>query len=130
MSVRKVLQDISTNGYNYPKHDKFEYYYPKIKLFEFIYKQSIVGQEAYYKTCMFAAYKTSNNQDILERMPYFVFNNSSIFLNEFIDIENKGEGGDGASGAAEDMQATAKNTMNETMGSTKSMMRGMKLPKN
>lgn len=126
MSTKKVLQDISINPEKYPIKVKFEQFYPRIELFEFIYKQSIVSQHDYYQACSFASFKTSNNQNILETLPYYVFNNNMIFLNEFIESENSSNGGKDSD--ADSMQNTAKNTMKETMGSTKNMMSGIKLP--
>lgn len=60
-----------------------------------IYRQSIVNLEDLSKMLALISYKTSNNQEILERMPFWRFNNLSIALNEIIEEENKGNNGEG-----------------------------------
>ena len=117
MSANQVLRDISINGYKYPIPKTFEYIYPQIKLFEYIYLNSIIGQEEYYEISTLISYKTSNNQEIINRMPFYVFNNFQVFLTKLMEKEANGNG------EGNNTQETMQNTMGQTMGQTKSMFK-------
>ncbi len=94
-------------------------------LSKFIYSQSIIDLNSFYKTCTLIAYKTSNNQEQLDKMPYYIFNNFTTYLNEIVEEENKKSGGDGDN----DMMGNANKMMSSQMASAKSMMSGFSKPK-
>lgn len=96
-------------------------------LLRFVYNQSIIDLSNYYKTCTLISYKTSNNQEQLDKMPFYVFNNFTVYLNEIVEEENKGQSGDGKDSSG--MMQNANKMMSGHMNSAKSMMSGMKLPK-
>ncbi len=96
-------------------------------LSRFIYGQSIIDLNSFYKTCTLIAYKTSNNQQQLDSMPYYIFNNFTSYLNEIVEEENKKQGGDDSSGG--NMMQNANKMMSNQMTSAKSMMGGFKTPK-
>lgn len=127
MSANQVLKDISINGYKYPNPKTFEYYYPQIKLFEYIYLNSIIGQEEYYEISALISYKSSNNQAIINEMPFYVFNNYQVFLTKLMKREaNEDENKDG-----NNPQEMMQNTMGQAMNQTKSMFKQSmpKMPK-
>lgn len=95
-------------------------------LSRFIYSQSAIDLNSYYKTCTLIAYKTSNNQEQLDKMPYYIFNNFTLYLNEIVEEENKKSGGDNA---GNDMMGNANKMMQGHMSSAKSMMSGFSKPK-
>ena len=96
-------------------------------LSKFVYSQSIIDLNSFYKTCTLIAYKTSNNQEQLDKMPYYIFNNFTTFLNEIVEEENKKQGGE--EGAGSDMMGNANKMMQGHMNSAKSMMSGFSKPK-
>lgn len=105
---KQILQDISTNiGSNPYKNESNAWYgiFSESYLLTYIYRQSIVPQKDFYKTCVLISYKTSNSQSEIEQMPYYVFNNFVAFLNEIIEEENNGTSGENNS-AAEHMAET------------------------
>ena len=62
-------------------------------------------------------------------MPFYVFSNYTIFLNEIIEEENKGQKGDGRDNDPGGMMSNAQNTMKSTMSGAKNMMGNMRMPK-
>ena len=116
---KQILQDISTNiGSNPYKNESAAWYgiFPESFLLTYIYRKSIVPQKDFYKTCALISYKTSNSQSEIEQMPYYVFNNFVVFLNEIIEEENNGKSGENNSAAEQ---------MAETQGMFKSQMHSM-----
>lgn len=84
----------------------------------------------YYRTSTIISYKTSNNQEIIDNMPYYVFNNFMVYLNEIIEKENGGKSGDEETHASEQMAASmqkAKSMMPSGIKSPK--LPGIKMPK-
>lgn len=84
----------------------------------------------YYRTSTIISYKTSNNQEIIDNMPYYVFNNFMVYLNEIIEKENGGKSGDEETRASEQMAASmqkAKSMM--PSGSGLGIGSGIKSPK-
>lgn len=127
LSPLKILQDISINRFQFS--EDHGYLSGPIKYFvlaKFIYFNSIINLNDYYKTCTLISYKTSNNQEQIDKMPYYIFSNYVAFLNEIIEEENKGQKGNSNDN---DPMANAQNTMKNTMSGAKNMMSGMKLPK-
>lgn len=59
-------------------------------------------------------------------MPFYIFNNFTIYLNEIVEEENKGQKGNND---ADGVMGNANKMMQGHMSSAKSMMSGMKLPK-
>jgi hypothetical protein len=93
----------------------FDDFYPQSTLLQFIYKNSIIDQKEYYKTCVLISSETSNNQQDCENMEFYVFNNYMIILNEIIENKNAGNGNNGDSDAS--------NNFNKTMSQAKSMIK-------
>lgn len=132
MSPIEILRAISTDDIVFPD-ERYQIIYflsGMIKsyfLSKFIYSQSVIDLKSFYKTCTLIAYKTSNNQEQLEKMPYYIFNNFTIYLNEIVDEENKKSGGDDSD--ASGMMGNANKMMSSNMASAKSMMSGISKPK-
>lgn len=132
LSPIKILQAISTDEITFPdiKYEIIYFLSGMIKTYflsKFIYSQSIIDLNNFYKTCTLIAYKTSNNQEQLDKMPYYIFNNFTSYLNEIVEEENKNQGGDNNSG--NDMMGNANKMMQGHMNSAKSMMSGFSKPK-
>jgi len=88
---------------------------------------SIIGQEEYYEISALISYKSSNNQAIINEMPFYVFNNYQVFLTKLMKREaNEDENKDG-----NNPQEMMQNTMGQAMNQTKSMFKQSmpKMPK-
>lgn len=129
LSQRQILQDISNNVYNLSKIKESIWYgvFPQSFLLTFIFRQSIISQQDYYKTCVLISYKTSNNQSEIDKMPFYVFNNFVGFLNEIIEEENKSNTNDNDSPG--DMMKSASNMFKNNMSSAKSAFGNIHKPK-
>lgn len=130
----KTLQDILTDNIKLADKSDFGYFYPKFDLHKFVYKQSIINMDDYYRTSTIISYKTSNNQEIIDNMPYFVFNNFMVYLNEIIEKENGGKSDDEENHASEQMAASmqkAKSMMpsGSGLGIKSPKLPGIKTPK-
>lgn len=88
-----------------------------------LYKESKISLEDYERACMVITYKTSDNQDVIDRMPFYRFNNRLIILGEMIESESGDKKNDGS-----DSDESPQNQFKETMGNAKSMMKGLKPP--
>lgn len=93
-----------------------------------IYKASKVNQEDYYESCALIAYKTSNNQNIIDSWPFWQFNNFLTFLNRILEKEN---GGEKNGENPDDPSSQANKNMQGMMSNAKNMMKGStpKVPK-
>jgi hypothetical protein len=128
LSVSHLFQNISDNyDYNnleYIQKDIFDFF-QYLEINKFIYNNSKISVSDFYKSCCFISYKTSNNQHEIEKMPFYVFNNFNIYLNDILKAENKGSG-DSENTSPEDqfnkMQSSAKSNF-------KSMSSNFKMPK-
>lgn len=121
--MSQVFQNINEDyEFKEDTNDLFEFF-PYHILNQFIYNNSRISVSEFYKACCMISYKTSNNQQAIEKMPFYVFNNFNVYLHEILEAENKGSGGE--QGTAEDqynrMQSQAKSNM-------KSMQSGFKMP--
>lgn len=88
-----------------------------------LYIESKISLEDFERSCMIITYKTSDNQDIIDNMPFYRFNNRLIILGEMLDAENGKKPGENS-----DNQENPNNAFKETMGNAKSMMKGLKPP--
>ena len=88
-----------------------------------LYKESKISLEDYERACMILTYKTSDNQDVIDRMPFYRFNNRLIILGEMLESESGDKKNDGS-----DSDESPGNQFKETMGNAKSMMKGLKPP--
>lgn len=130
LSPIEILRDISTDSFIFPDatHQIINYLSGLIKTYilsKFIYSQSAVDLNNHYKTCTLIAYKTSNNQEQLDKMPYYIFNNFTSYLNEIVEEENKKQGG----GDGGDAMGNANKMLSGQMNSAKSMLSGVSKPK-
>ncbi len=130
LSQRQILQDISNNIYSLSKIKESVWYsvFPQSFLLTFIFKQSIISQQDYYKTCVLISYKTSNNQSEIDKMPFYIFNNFIGFLNEIIEEENKSNTNDNDSSSG-DMMKSANNMFKDNMSAAKSAFGNIHKPK-
>lgn len=88
-----------------------------------LYKESKISLEDYERACMVITYKTSDNQDVIDRMPFYRFNNRLIILGEMLESESGDKKNDGS-----DSDESPQNQFKKTMGNAKSMMKGLKPP--
>lgn len=121
-SLVQLLKDFSTKdisslleqyGYRESKENGF----PTMQDF---YKMSKINTENHYETCMLMSIKTSNNQEIIDRMEYNKFLILAKNLNKYIEAENNANGGEG--GQKEEIN----NEMDSMKAKSQSMMSGMK----
>lgn len=85
------------------------------------YKMSIVNLENHYDTCLMMSVKTSNNQEVLDRMPFNKFAKLVKSLQKYIEAENKANSG-------ESHKEYTEETMNNMRQTTSGMMSQMKKP--
>jgi hypothetical protein len=109
------------DNFSLPKID-FDTFHKNALLYQFIYKQSIVNQDDYYKTCTLISFKTANNQDIIDKMPFYVFNNFMIYLKDIMEEENNSNGG--GNNTADGLKSDASKQLGSTMGKAKAMLPG------
>lgn len=131
LSQRQILQDISNNVYNLSKIKESIWYgvFPQSFLLSFIFRQSIISQKDYYKTCVLISYKTSNNQTEIDNMPFYVFNNFISFLNEIIEEENKTNSNDNEQPPGNDMMKSANSMFKNNISAAKSTFGNLHKPK-
>lgn len=96
-----------------------------------IYKLSKIDIAEYERACTLLEYKTGTNQDILDKLAFYRFNNKMIFLNEIIEQENKNNG---AENQDENSPNNPKSMADNMMRQAKSNMKiptlpSMKIPK-
>lgn len=122
LSQKQILQDISTNKIDLTKVNENLWFsvFPHAFLTHYIFKQSIIDIAEYYKTCVLISYKTANSQQQIDDMPFYVFNNFVVYLNEIIEEENKSENGNGNE-SGQDMMKSASGMMNSQMANAKNM---------
>lgn len=73
----------------------------------------------FYDGCLMMSIKTSNNQEIIDRMPFHRYLNLSESLNKYIEMENKANGS-GEGNPAEDQMNQVKANSEEMMNKVKS----------
>lgn len=86
----------------------------------FLYQNSKIDLSKIYDDFIVMSVKTSNNQDIIDKMPYWKFINLTKKLGKYIESENKTNNGSG--GGAEEQT-------NKLMSNAKSSLPKTKLPK-
>lgn len=93
-----------------------------------IYNACKVNLEDFGESCALIAYKTSNNQEVVNSWPFWQFNNFLTYLNRILEKEN---GGEKNGENQENPTSNAHKSMQDMMGSAKSMMKGIspKAPK-
>lgn len=92
-----------------------------------IYSRSKIDIESYYKNCFLIAYKTSNNQDVIDRLPFWQFNNMVAFLEEFLTEENGGKKKEKEE--ENNPMSYAKDMIGSAMKNAKGMMGSVGMPK-
>lgn len=101
--------------------NSFSNYYKDFDLFAMIYRNSKIDISAYGKTSALISYKTSNTQEVIDNMEFYVFNNFMVYLEEIIDEENN-EGSGDKTKSADDMKSDASKQLSSSMSKAKSMM--------
>jgi hypothetical protein len=91
---------------------------PNSPLLTSIYLQSKINLDDYYKTCAIMASESSNNQQIIDKLEYYVFNNLMVYFKEIVESKSEKTENNG-----ENPQTTAQNQLSSTMKSAKSMMK-------
>ena len=83
-----------------------------------IYFNSIIDRQEFDKACAWVSYKTSNSLDVINKMPYYAFNNHLIFLKEIFEEESKQSGNE----ESQNSQPNITQNFNSLMRQGKSMM--------
>lgn len=83
---------------------------------QMLYFNSIIDRKEFDKACAWVSYKTCNNLDVINKMPYYAFNNHLIFLKEIIEEESKQQGNE------ENSNQDVSQNFNSLMRQGKSMM--------
>lgn len=81
-----------------------------------LYALSKIDIETYEKSCVLLEYKTGTNQEVLDNLPFYRFNNKMIFLNQIIEEEKKTENGESTP------------NQDDVMNNAKNMMHSIKMP--
>lgn len=87
-----------------------------------IYTKSIVDWDELYESMTVMECKTSNNFEIINRLPFYTFRIKAKYLNKYIEAENKNANG----GDAENPQETANSAFENNQRQAKSMLKGTK----
>lgn len=75
----------------------FNNYYKDFKLLCLIYKQSIISLHDYYLTSVAISEISSNNQSVIDKMEFWVFNNYMPLHNEVEKLKEGKKSGDNSS---------------------------------
>lgn len=81
---------------------------------------SKLDSDSFLETCMLMSIKTSNNQEIIDRMEYNKFIKLAKNLNKYIEAENKANGSEGTG------HEEANKQMDSIKSQSASTMSGMK----
>lgn len=92
MSTLKAIQAILTNELKIETNINLEDYFKGYKFLEFIYFNSKIDLDQYYETCVLISMHSSNSQSVINKMPYYVFNNWMIYYNKIIERQNGDSG--------------------------------------
>lgn len=114
LSPKQILLDISIDNIKISPSSIWNNVFSQAEQLTYIYGQSKIDIQHYHKTCVLISYKTSNNQDNVDSMPFYMFNNFITFLNEIVEEENKNESG-GETG--KDMMDNASGMMKQNISS-------------
>ena len=74
----------------------------------------------FYEGCFMLSMKTSNNQEVIDRMPFYKYLSLSESLNKYIEMENKANGGESTSDEANKQMDSVKSSSEEMMNKAKS----------
>lgn len=64
-----------------------------IQLLFDIFKRSKISLNDYYETCTYISVETCNNQNVIDKMPFWLFNNYLIYLKKILTKKNESDGG-------------------------------------
>ena len=115
----KIIQDISIDSKEFGKKS-FSEFFPNSDVISFIYNQSKVDLNNFYETCALISSKSSNNQEVVENMEYYVFNNYMVYFTKIIEAENGDKNGNAS---AESAHKNASSQFSSSMRSAKSSMK-------
>lgn len=117
MSVIRAIQAILIKLNKIVENNLLDTFYPNHFILSFIFRHSkIPNLDDLYKSMTLIAYKTSNNFEISENLPYYLFANSIEYVKEIMEKENNSEGGKGS----EDVKSDANKSVSGMMNSAKS----------
>lgn len=88
----------------------------RLKILIGIYLRSKIDLNDYQESCAFISTETSNNQDSINKMPFWVFNNYLVHLKKIIEEKNKTNNGGG-----EDTKEQYSNMMSQSKNMYRSM---------
>lgn len=92
-----------------------------------IYKLSKIDIKEYEKACVLLEYKTGTNQNVLDKLEFYRFNNKMIFLNEILEEENK-QNNNGESDENSNPISNTKTMADNMMRNAKSSMKMPSIP--
>lgn len=121
MSTNQVLKNYLDDFYNGSRSDT---HFPTLKD---IYHLSKIDIKEYEKACVLLEYKTGTNQNVLDKLEFYRFNNKMIFLNEILEEENK-QNNNGNESDENNPMTNAKSMANNMMKNAKSSMKMPSLP--
>lgn len=84
--------------------------------------------DGFYENCTLMSIKTSNNQDIIDKLPFWKYIKLQKGLGKYLDAEAKQNGSNTDSGN-EDVKNQMENMKSSTSGMMNQMKSSMKMPK-
>lgn len=117
------MEDYSINEYGtFSSEDEEKITgFPTYKYFYLVSR--IPNLEDFYDGCLLMSLKTSNNQEIIDKMSFNKYLNLSAALNRYIERENAANNGENTNTEAEDKMKEIKNSSNEMMAKAKSQFK-------
>lgn len=83
-----------------------------------IYLRSKIDLNDYQRTCAYISIETTNNQNSINNMPFWIFNNYLVYVNKILEEKNGGDkGNEDAQKQYSSMMSQSKN-MYRTMGNS------------
>ena len=83
--------------------------------------------DIFYENCMLMSIKSSTNQEIIDRLPFWKYVKLQKSLNKYMEAEAKQNGANSSSGN-EDMQNHMDSMKQNTSGMMNSMKNNMRMP--
>lgn len=116
--METIPQDISIDEIT--KKPKFSDFFNQSDLIEHIYKNSKIDLELHGKTCALISMESSNNQESIDKMEYWYYNN---YVNYFYEHLNKGKTNENPENQNEEFTNQMESAKNMYKNS------GLKMPK-
>lgn len=89
----------------------------------------IPNLNSFYEGCLFMSIKTSNNQEIIDRMPFNRYLKLTEALNKYVEMENKANNGESTGNETQNQMDEVKASSEDMMNKARTSFKMPSLPK-